>query len=247
MEFHLEKHCFHGELLISCALNRRCTKVKNSQEASRTITASEVKQWFGSSGKAQLRSAQYGTIAAGITKLYWPSDPPPLPDSPWLPKVDTEPDDRWWDFRATTAAAKTLRDSIPKMLAFQHGLHWAPETREGLGAIKRLEDALLVALPYIEWPFGHYKRTTGYKSPKQWHTYAFLVARLTIDEMVAAGYAEPGIARNSVVVRVVRKALVRMAIPYSRTLSDTAIGAYLTRRNVRAHSKRDRGLTTKQA
>jgi hypothetical protein len=115
------------------------------------------------------------------------------------------------------------------MLIFQEGLRWAPETRDGHGAIKRLQEALLVALPYIEWPFGYYKRATGYKPQKLWHMYAFLVAQLIIHEMVVAGHAQPGITRNSVVVRVVHKALIRMSIPYARMVSNTAIGAYLTR------------------
>ena len=117
------------------------------------------------------------------------------------------------------------------MVVHWDGLRWAPETRGGYDAIKGLEATLLVALPYIEWPFGEGERLTGQKRPKVWHTYAFGIARLIIDEMIKAGHTEPGITRNSVVVRVVHKALVRMGIPYSKTLSDTAIGAYLTRFN----------------
>jgi hypothetical protein len=224
--------------------------MRNAQNTdSRKIAPSEVKQWFGTSSKAQLHNSQYRKIATHLTKLHWPSDPPPPPDSPWLAKIITEPDDRWWDFRAATAAAKTLHDSIPKMLVFQEGLRWAPETRDGHGAIMRLQEALLTALPYIEWPFGFYKRSTGYKPPKAWHTYALLVAQLIIREMVVAGHAEPGITRNSVVVRVVRKALIRMLIPQAKIISSTAIGAYLTRWNKKygLTPKGIAALTTKKA
>jgi hypothetical protein len=216
---------------------------------SRKITSVEVRQWFGSSSKAKLHNPQYRKIASHLTKLHWPGDPPPPADSPWLATINTEIDDRWWDFQAATAAAKTLRDSFPKMLAFQEGLQWAPETRDGLGAIKQLQASLVVAIPYIEWPFGYYKRATGYKPPKAWHTYASLVARLVIQEMVVAGHAEPGITRNSIVVRVVRKALIRMTIPYAKTVSNTAIGAYLTRwdKKYGLTPKTIEALTTKAA
>ena len=198
-------------------------------KAARKISTAEVKQWFGNSRQAQLTEPQYREIAARLTKCRWPGDPPPPADAPWLPRIITETDDRWWDFRAATDAAKILRDSMPKMLVFQQGLLWAPETRDGYGAIKALEDALVTALPYIEWPLGFYERRTGYKRPKEWHTYALLVARITIDEMIKAGNAKPGIARNSVVVRVVQQALIRIGIPQSKTLSKTTIGMHLTR------------------
>jgi hypothetical protein len=175
--------------------------MSNAQNT-RKITSLEVEQWFGPSSKAQLSDPQYKTIAARLTKMRWPKDPPSLAS---LAMINTQPDDRWWDFRAATNAAKTLCDSFPKMLAFQEGLQWAPETRDGLGAIKRLQEALIVALPYIEWPFGYHKGAKGYKPPKQWHIYAHSVAQLIIHEMVVAGHAKPGITRNSVVVRVVRK------------------------------------------
>jgi hypothetical protein len=202
-----------------------------SDKVSRKITAAEVKQWFGNSKKARLRPTQYEEIATCLTKYRWPSDPPAPPDAPWLPKIieaDSEAD-RWWDFQGTTAAAKLLLQSAPAMIEHWKGLLWAPETRGGYEAIKDLKTALVAALHYIEWPFGEGERTTGQKRPKDWHLYAQSIARIIINEMVKAGQPEPGITRNSVVVRVVHKALVRMGIPYSKTLSDTAIGAYLTR------------------
>jgi len=224
--------------------------VKSSpKDASRRITAAEVKEWFGDSRQAQLCESQYYRIATRLTNFHWPGDPPAHPDSPWLPKVITEPDDdRRWDFRAVTDAAKLLRDSMSKMLAFQEGLRPTSQTRGGYRAIKTLQVALLAALPYIEWPFGQYERQTAYKEPKKWHTYAFLVALVTIDEMINAGHIEPGITRNSVVVRVVQKALIRMGIPQSKTLSNTAIGAFLTRWNERygLTPKGIAALTTKQ-
>ncbi len=196
---------------------------------SRTITAAEVREWFGNSGKSKLDEAQYSEIAAGLTELRWPADPPPSPDSRWIPKeIEVDPN-RWWDFRAATDAAKLLMGSVPPMLSHWDGQRWAPDTRAGYDAIKSLGDALSTAMPHIEWPFGHYERQIRPKGSKAWHTVALLVARLVIWVMVEAGHADPGITRNSVVVRVVRKALIRMNFPNFQMITLTAIGAHLTR------------------
>jgi hypothetical protein len=200
--------------------------VKTSPDkVSREIIAAEVKQWFGNSSKAQLRNDQYGEIAARLTRFYWPSDPLELPE------LFTESHDRCWDFGAAIDAAKSLFDDIPAMVAHWNCPQPTPETRAGLDAIKQLEAALLVALYHLEWPFGGGERLIGQKQPKDWHVYALGIASLIIGEMIKAGNTKPGITRNTVVVKVVHKALVRMGIPYSRTLSHSAIGAYLTRSN----------------
>jgi hypothetical protein len=198
-------------------------------KASRTITAAEVREWFGDSSKSKLDEAQYRGIAAGLTKFRWPADPPDPPGSPWLPKKSEADLNRWWDFKGTTDAAKLLFDSVPLMLLHWEGLLWAPETRGGYDAIKKLGEALSTAMPYIEWPFGHYERQTRPKRPKAWHTMALVVARLVIGVMVEAGHDDPGISRNSVVARVVRRALIRMNFSNSQMITLTAIAAHLTR------------------
>ena len=183
-----------------------------------------------------------------MTRLHWPEDPASTAGSPWLPEITTTFDERWWDFKAAANAANTLNESIAKMLVFQEGLLSSPETRDSYAAIKSLGDALVTAIPYIEWPFGPYERRSGFRRAKQWHTYALIIARLTIDELEMAGHGDRGITRNSVVVRVVQNALLRMRIP-PQTLSKTAIGAFLTRWNKKYGLTRKaiQALTTKQA
>ena len=83
----------------------------------------------------------------------------------------------------------------------------------------------------LEWPFGEYERLTGVKTPKPWHTMAQVIARLIIGEMVKAGHENPGISRNSVVVRVVHRTLIRMDFPHREMITLAAIAAYLTRWN----------------
>jgi hypothetical protein len=206
--------------------------VKISQNAvSRTISAAEVKGWFGKSRKLKLSDAQYDEIAARLTKLRWPCDLPDPPNSPGLPKeIRTDPN-RWWDFQGSSDAAKVLLDSAPAMLRHWDGLRWATETSGGYEAIKTLGNALAIALPYIEWPFGDYEGQTGRKRPKAWHIPSVLIAHVILKVMVEAGRNEPGITRNSVVVRVVHKALTRMGYPNLRMITTTAIGAHLTRWN----------------
>ena len=202
--------------------------MKNSQHASRTITAAEVRGWFGSSPKSRLGATQYREIAAYLTKIRWPSDTGPL-FQPCPVAVEPDEADRYWDFGAAFAAAKLLLESMPAMLRHWNGLLWAPETRGAHPAIKALQDALTVALPYIEWPFGVYERQTGRKKPKIWHLPAVMVANIVIKAMIEAGHDDPGITRNSIIVRVVCKALIRMRYPHVHMITASAVGAHLTR------------------
>jgi hypothetical protein len=97
--------------------------------ALRTITASEVKSWFGNLSKSQLGRAQYRDIAANLTRLKWPSDPIDLPDS--QSSNDEIENNVYWDFKAAFDAAKLLLKTTPAMLRHWDGLQWAPETRGG--------------------------------------------------------------------------------------------------------------------
>lgn len=198
----------------------------SQRTASRTITGAEVESWFGTSSKSRLDRKQYCGIAAYLTKIRWPSGPDNVLD-PQPAKVETEPD-KYWDFAAFDAA-KLLHKSLPAILSHWAGLLWAPETHGGYPAIKALQDALVIALPYIEWPFGQYERQTGHKTPKNWHLPAVMIAKVLIKEMIAAGHHDPGITRNSVVVRVVNEALIRMGYPHVEMITASAIGAHLSR------------------
>jgi hypothetical protein len=200
-------------------------------ETSRTISACEIKGWVGKSLKPNLSEAQCGEIAVFLTRCRWPGDPPDPPDSPWLRRLIKNAPEESWDFRAATDAAKLLMGCVPPMLSHWEGLRWAPETRGDYDAIKKLGEALSTTMPYIEWPFGHYERQTRPKRPKAWHTMALVVARRAIGVMVEAGHYDPGISRNSVVARVVRKALIRMNFSNSQMITLTAIAAHLTRWN----------------
>jgi hypothetical protein len=135
------------------------------------------------------------------------------------------------------------------MLSHWEGQRWAPQTRGGFDAIKTLGDALFYAIPYIEWPLGYYEQKTGSKRPKPWHSMALVIARLVIKVIVEAGHSEPGITRNSVVVRIVRNALIRMNFLDVKMTTPAAIGAHLTRWDKKFGLTPDgiAALTTKQA
>ncbi len=200
--------------------------MKSAQTTDRTIKAAEVKTWFGKSRQAQLADAQYSEIAARLTQYRWKNDPPDDPNSPWLPKLTKADDREWWDFKASLEAAKTLLESAPAMLRHWESLQKWPATRDGYETIKKLSASLSEAMPYIEWPFGKYERQTGMKTPKIWHAPVFAIARLIISAMVAAGHANPAITKNSVVVRIVQSAMIRME---HDPIQLTTIAAYLVR------------------
>jgi hypothetical protein len=179
----------------------------------RPITAAEVNAW-----SACCRSPWPGEacteIAACLTKMQWPGD---LPPKPGAPPPDPTTEDPWWDTRAATAAVKALNDDIPAMLwHWERAAHpWSPETRDGYAAIKALRDALVHALPYVEWPFGKYERQT-YRNrpwPSKWHIPAIVVAGIIGDALMKAGRPSKSTARDSVLVKIVRRALIRMGYP----------------------------------
>lgn len=200
-------------------------EMKSTQTTDRTITTADVKTWFGRSRQAQLADAQYEEIAARLTRFRWKNDPPDDPNSPWLPKPIKTDDKEWWDFKASLEAAKTLLESAPAMLRHWESLQKWPATRDGYETIKRLSASLSEAMPYIEWPFGKYQRQTGRKTPKSWNAPALVIAILIIRTMVSAGHANPAISKNSVVVRVVRSAMIRMEYGHIQLAT---IAAHLT-------------------
>jgi hypothetical protein len=217
-------------------------------KGSRKITAAEVRRWVGNSKRSKLGPAQCNEIAEALTSYRWPADPPSPPGSPWVPReIDGDPD-RWWDFKATTEAAKALLKSAPAMLSHWEGQRWTSQTRDGFDVIKALGDALFLAMPYIEWPFGYYERQARRRQPKPWHTMAVIIANLVIKVLIESGQNAPGITRNSVVVRVIRNALVRMDFPNSKMITPSAIGMHLERwdKKYGLTPNRVAALTTKQ-
>jgi hypothetical protein len=194
------------------------------KKAERAITPAEVQAWFGKPKQQTLQPNIFGKIATELNKLRWPSDPPPKDRS-----RTTTSKSRLWDIRPAASAAKTLHSNMPAMLSFWRGPQWCPEHQAAYKAICRLHEALSAAMPYIEQPLGPYKASTGRKAPKAWHMPSVLIAKLLVGALMEAGEDAPGITHNSVVVRIIKKALVRMQFPQSRTLSRDAIGAHLKR------------------
>jgi hypothetical protein len=196
------------------------------KKVDRTITPAEVKTWFGQSRQQKLKPAIYSKIAADLNKLRWPSDP--------LPKDRSRPTTRksgLWDLNAAANAAKTLLDDMPAMLSHWQEPKWSPEHQAAYKAIRALNGALIAAMPYIEQPLGPRKGSTGRKAPKDWHMPSILIAKLVIWALMEAGEDAPGVTHNSLVVRIIQKALVRMQFPQSGTLTRDAIGAHLKRRS----------------
>jgi len=203
-------------------------KVVTGSQQSRTITAAEVGEWFRSSKTRAPSAAICEEVAAWLTRMRGPSDPE---DDRTSLDSATQPidDDRWWDFDSATKAAKILIESGPKMLKHWDGLRWAPETRPGYEAIDKLGEALAVALPYIEFPFGQCEPALGRKKPKDWHVPAVLIFGIIV-KALGQSFGTPRLSRNAVMVRVVRSALLR--IGYENVKVGT-ISQHLTRWNAK--------------
>jgi hypothetical protein len=188
---------------------------------SHTITSAEVKAWFGQRANARLSETQYRAVAKKLNMFRRPGDPVEC-------RAEPSPDvDPYWDFRAATKSAKLLLDAMPAMIRHWQALTWAPETRDGHAATVALERALQTALPFIEWPFGEYRRTTGRKQPKPWHLPSVLVAKILAEAMVTS-QCSPSLARSAVLVRVTAKALQCMGYKLTN-VGTSGISAHLTR------------------
>ena len=188
----------------------------------RTITAAEVRVWFvgGPKSKPWPSEALCAEVAARLTKFRWASEWPSPEisdegaaaiswDNPWTSERECYP---CWDSEEAAHAAKALLKNIPAMLA-----HYSPmRQHDGYDAIERFRVALDAAIPFIEFPFGKYdrdearKRQLHPKHPKPWHASAIPVARVTIDALRRSGHTVEGTSHNTITVRIVRDALVRM-------------------------------------
>ncbi len=103
-----------------------------------------------------------------------------------------------------------------------------PETRAGYEAIKTLEGALNVAMPYIEYPWGKGEKTRHHRHPaKSWHLPSVIIARLITDALIKAGHKRPARSRNSILVSIIQAALKR--IGYENIGTKTAIAMHLNR------------------
>jgi hypothetical protein len=241
-------------MVTQAAANRQA----EPDSAQRTITLAEVTKWFENCHKPRPSDAICNEVAERLTKMRWPNDigppyvpPPPKPPNwpkrrKWPPPVRN--DDAWWDFQGATDAAKMLLNSIPAMLAHLDGLRWAPETRDHYAAIEALRDALMRSMPYIEWPFGKYERQDYRKRPREnyrkrprpkWHLHAVLIAAIIVKALIQSGRRKTSTARDSTVVKVVRKTLSRMGYP---EIEPGTIAAHLNRwdDNQALHAKQAR-------
>jgi hypothetical protein len=208
------------------------------QTDTRTITSSEVMEWFG---RKPLSDEACTEIAARLTKMRWASDlllpvledgmrwtlaavPPgeadwlhlPAGKMTWEQTPDNDPDP-YWDIQAATEAAKTLLASIPRMLR-----HWDEQRltpRASSEAIKALDDALERALPFIESPFGQGERQDHRERMrlKDWQMPALAIKNIMSQVLSKCG-RQSAFSRAAAATRVVKRALVRMGykIPHRK-------------------------------
>jgi hypothetical protein len=214
-----------------------------AQIHARTITPTEVKDWFG---RRPAPEAACVEIAALLTKMRWVSDRPlpalrdgmrwawPRGQAEPVQVLDIDPDP-YWGFQAATDAAKTLLASFPRMLRHWDGLVRVPETSGGYPAIKAAQDALLTALPYIEWPFGKYERQDHRKKMRlaDWHVPALVIKNIVSEALICSRSRTPRFSRDAAATRVVVNAPARMGYKISRRKGEESetntIAAFLRR------------------
>jgi hypothetical protein len=215
--------------------------------ASRIITAAEVRKW-SANGHKPWPSEACTEIAASLTKMRWPQDLPESrkpgePRPPWdPPPPDPATEDPWWNPPGATAAARALLEDVPAMLWHWHWMQWAPEARpgqkpirlrDGYKAVEQLRVALNAALPFIEWPFGEYKRQDHRKKsrPSDWHMHAGAIAGNIRRALMQSGRRRAlGFSRDTAEALVVHEALMRIGYCYIET---NTIAAYLQRQDTK--------------
>jgi hypothetical protein len=115
-----------------------------------------------------------------------------------------------------------LRETMPKQLQHWDSLRWAPETARGSEVMKRLSDSLEEALPYIEWPFGKYKRKKKLSKPPEWHRAAVIIANIIV-EATGQSIQTVSLSRKSPLPKVVSKALREVDFGRERTASAVSV------------------------
>lgn len=189
------------------------------EASTRPITPAEVRAWFARGRKPWPDDALCAEIADRLTKtIRWPSNDA----SPKLKRRTQR--GRMTEAQAWAAQVKALLDDVPTML------ERLDENSDGYAAIEAMREALLRALPSIEFPFGSPEeaeatlkqtillwpelaevRPVGPKEmrPAVWHMHAVLIARIISKALKQIG-RHSSLHRNSVLVRVVSDALVRI-------------------------------------
>lgn len=191
----------------------------------RPITAEEVQGWFEQFSQPHPSLEDCAELADGMTKLAWPepvawpSHPDGLEELPWST----------WNFDGVPKAAQILLANLPIMLSPCTVPAIPPGDAEGRAALIELQAALNRATPYLGNPYSG-PQNHGYRL-KSWHLPAIILCAPVYGALVRAGHIAPGITRNSIVVGVLRSALLRMGHKgHSDTpLTKGAIGQHLTR------------------
>jgi len=157
--------------------------------------------------------------------MRWPNDSHELTEA-----EEQEKEGRWWDFEKASSAVYDLLEALPRMKDLWHGQQWAPESRNVYPALCRLERALNESSHPIQYPFGECEHHTkiGKKAPKDWHIVAVLIAQI-FHETLPLKARPLRLSGNSVVPRVIDKALTRMGYPHGEMRSNAAIAAHLRR------------------
>lgn len=202
------------------------------RQLSHDVSADEVAQWFGRRLKPAPSNETFANLASAINRCRWPDDPPiELSCNEELSDEEIAADAaRWWDFKAGGNAARTLTAILPKLDRHLNSLTPSPTVVAGQDALRGFGSALDVLSPFIEFPLGKPEDRRGRPTAtKPWQDWSLTISHLVIKSLIEAGHKNPAISRNSVLVRVVQRALIRMRIEGAQSVSTTTLSAFLVR------------------
>lgn len=191
------------------------------------VTGEELANWFGNKWKKDDHNQTFEAIAHQINCLRWPDDPPLDED---VNALEWKEDEGFWDFKAVAEAAQLLHDSMPKITAFWDNHSYVAEVAGIRSSLHQLAIELDKSLKAIVLPFGSCETRLGRpRCSKPWHSYALSLFRCIAPETNNLAPSACSVARNSILVRVIQRGLVRINVPSATTVGVSTLSQFLGR------------------
>jgi hypothetical protein len=184
---------------------------------SHIVEPAEVREWFECHGKPWPTEAAYGAIAGLLSRMRWGSDPPDFD------RVTGE--QPRWSAEEIAESARLLHAMTPAMVKYWETRRASAENNEAYFAMLVLRDAMMLALPHIEYLGKSYAKPKA-KNWVVWHLIAIAIAYYVREALIESGHDAPKLSKNTPTIKIVHKALLRMNFNVKRP----AVAAYLSRR-----------------
>jgi hypothetical protein len=186
---------------------------------SHIVEPAEVREWFECHRKPWPNEAAYGAIAGLLSRMRWGSDPP---DSDRVAGEQPR-----WSAEEIAEAARLLHAMTPAMVKYWETRRASAENNEAFYSMLVLRDAIMLAMPHIEYLEKSYAKPKAVKrQSSDWHMQAIGLAHYVRQALIKAGHDAPRLSLNAPTIKIVYKALKRTKFAVKRP----ALAAYLSRR-----------------